>query len=105
MRPTVWLILNLASCVIRFHVFFQPPAFVLFSPGFLCTRHCSALTCRTVPRARRLASTRVPHAPLRCLLFSVGPSLCPFLHELLPEQGVGLVPVYQEHDPQGNATA
>ena len=35
-------------------------------------------------------------------MFSVGPSLRPFLHELLPEQGVGLVPVHQEHDPQGN---
>lgn len=32
---------------------------------------------------------------------SVGESVCSFVHELLPRQGLGSVPVHQEHHPQG----
>jgi hypothetical protein len=35
-----------------------------------------------------------------CLCFTVNPWLCKVMHELLTEQGLGSVLIYQEHYPQ-----
>lgn len=34
-------------------------------------------------------------------VISVGESVCALVHELLPRQGLGSVPLHQEHHPEG----